>query len=377
MTKRRILFIHSNLGGGGAEGALIEVLSHLDYTRYDVTLFLLYRLGDFIDRVPPQVHFKTEQFGRYFPGLKGRWANRLGLRNWMLRRCARRVFAHENYDTIVSFMEAGPARFHSYILEKGNRNVTWVHCDLLNNHYSTAFFHRFSQEKKFYSRMDEVVFVSEDAKKNFGKLFGIDKGRVIYNIIDRQAICKRANEVANVPQHRTFTIVNVGSLKEVKRQDRIIEVAAILKSRGYDADFWLVGKGIWEERLKEQARSLGVEYMVHFLGFQPNPYPFIAAADVFLMTSDSEGFPLVVAEAMCLGRAIISTRITGPMEMLDNGKYGILTDFSPAEIANAATALIKDPQLLSKYQGLASERATAYFDMKNVMTQINEALSFD
>lgn len=376
MTKRRILFIHSNLGGGGAEVALIEVLNHLDYTHYDVTLFLLYRLGDFIDRVPPQVHFKTEQFGQYFPGLKGRLAIRFGLRNWMLHRCARRVFAHEHYDAIVSFMEAGPARFHSYILGKGSRNVTWVHCDLLNNHYSTAFFHRLSQEKKFYSRMDEVVFVSEDAKKNFGKLFGMDKGRVIYNIIDRQAICKRANEVANVPQHRTFTFVNVGSLKEVKRQDRIIEVAAILKSHGYDADFWLIGKGIWEERLKEQAASIGVENMVHFLGFQPNPYPFIAAADAFLLTSDSEGFSLVVAEAMCLGRAIISTRITGPMEMLDNGQYGILTDFSPAKIANAATALIKDPQMLSKYQSLASERATAYFDMKNVMTQINEALNF-
>ncbi len=375
MTKRRILFIHSNLGGGGAEGALIEVLNHLDYTHYDVTLFLLYRLGDFIDRIPPQVHFKTEQFGQYFPGHKGRLAIRFGLRNWMLHRCARRVFAHEHYDVIVSFMEAGPAKFHSYILGKGSRNVTWVHCDLLNNHYSTAFFHRLSQEKKFYSRMDEVVFVSEDAKKNFEKLFGMDKGCVIYNIIDRHAICKRANEVANVPEHRTFTFVNVGSLKEVKRQDRIIEVAAILKSHGYDADFWLIGKGIWEERLKEQVAYLGVENMVHFLGFQPNPYPFIAAADAFLMTSDSEGFPLVVAEAMCLGRTIISTRITGPMEMLDNGRYGFLTGFQPAEIADAATALINDPQMLSKYQSLALERATAYFDVENVMTQINEVLN--
>lgn len=375
MTKRRILFIHSNLGGGGAEKALIEVLNHLDYTRYDVTLFLLYRLGDFIDRVPPKVHFKTEQFGRYFPGLKGHMTIRYGLRNWMLRRCARQVFAHEHYDTIVSFMEAGPAKFHSYILGKGNKNVTWVHCDLLNNHYSTAFFHRLSQERKFYSRMDEVVFVSEDAKKNFGKLFGMDKGRVIYNIIDRQTICKRVNEVANVPKHRTFTFVNVGSLKEVKRQDRIIEVAAILKSHGYDVDFWIVGKGIWKERLKEQAATLGVENMVHFLGFQSNPYSFIAAADAFLMTSDSEGFSLVTAEAMCLGRAIISTRITGPMEMLDNGRYGILTGFSPAEIADAVTALINDPQMLSKYQSLALERATAYFDVEKVMTQINDVLN--
>lgn len=372
--KRRILFIHNNLGGGGAEGALIEVLNHLDYNRYDVTLFLLYRTGDFIDRVPPQVHFKHEQFGRFFPGYKGKIAIRCGLRNMLLRCCAKRVFANEKYDTIVSFMESAPAKFHSYILDKGKRNITWVHCDLLNNHYTTGFFLTLKQEQKFYSRMDDVIFVSEDAKKNFSKLFGIDKGRVIYNIIDQRAICKRSKAVSSMPRHRTFTFVNVGSLKEIKRQDRIIETAALLKARGYDADFWLIGKGIWEERLKAQATALNVSDSVYFLGFQSNPYPYVAAADVFLMTSDSEGFPLVVAEAMCLGKAVISTRITGPMEMLGNGRYGILTGFSPEEIANSAISLIEDPKLLSSYQHLAYERSISYFDVNGVMTQIHDVI---
>lgn len=114
---------------------------------------------------------------------------------------------------------------------------------------------------------------------------------------------------------------------------------------------------------------------VHFLGFQSNPYPYIAAADAFLMTSDSEGFPLVVAEAMCLGKAIISTRITGPMEMLDNGRCGILTGFSPEEIADAAASLMDDPQKLSLYQHLAYERAVSYFNIDNVMAQINDAIN--
>lgn len=177
-----------------------------------------------------------------------------------------------------------------------------------------------------------------------------------------------------MPRHRTFTFVNVGSLKEIKRQDRIIETAALLKARGYDADFWLIGKGIWEERLKAQATALNVSDSVHFLGFQSNPYPYVAAADVFLMTSDSEGFPLVVAEAMCLGKAVISTRITGPMEMLGNGRYGILTGFSPEEIANSAISLIEDPKLLSSYQHLAYERSISYFDVNGVMTQIHDVI---
>lgn len=223
--------------------------------------------------------------------------------------------------------------------------------------------------------MDDVIFVSEDAKKNFSKLFGIDKGRVIYNIIDQRAICERSKETSSMPQHRTFTFVNVGSLKEIKRQDRIIETAALLKERGYDAEFWLIGKGIWEERLKAQSIALNVSDIVHFLGFQSNPYPYIAAADVFLMTSDSEGFSLVVAEAMCLGKAIISTRITGPMEMLDNGRYGILTGFSSEEIAEAAMSLIDDPQKTKEYQQLAYERAISYFNVDNVMSKINDTIT--
>lgn len=51
--KKKILFIHSNLGGGGAEDALIKILTHIDYNLFDVTLFLLYRTGAFMDRVPP------------------------------------------------------------------------------------------------------------------------------------------------------------------------------------------------------------------------------------------------------------------------------------------------------------------------------------
>lgn len=372
--KKKLLFIHSNLGGGGAEKALIEVLNHLDYNRYEVTLFLLYRTGIFIDKVPSQVHFKSEQFGRYFPGRIGRIAIRMGLRNFLLHRCAKNIFSNESYDTIISFMESGPAKFHSYIIGQGKRNISWIHCDLLNNHYTTQFFPFLKQERTFYSHMDEVVFVSKDSKAQFKKLFNLNKGKVIYNIIDRKIICQRAAISANVPQHRSFTFVNVGSLKQVKRQDRIIEVAALMKKRGYNADFWILGEGILEKQLKAQASLLDVSENVHFIGFQSNPYPFIATADVFLMTSDSEGFSLVVAEAMCLGKAIVSTRITGPMELLDNGRYGILTGFSIEEIANSAISLMEDPKLLLSYQRLAYERSISYFDVNSVMTQIHNVI---
>lgn len=360
---------------GGAERALVEVLNRIDYQRYDVTLFLLYRVGVFLDRVPKEVHFKQESFGRFFPGYIGRLSIRLGWRNLLLRRCAKRVFANERYDTIISFMESGPAKFHSYIIGSGTRNISWVHCDMYNNHYSTLFFRFFRQERRFYDSVDDVVFVSNDSKMQFEKLFRLDKGRVIHNIVDQKAICRLAAEPLEELQRRTFTFVNVGSLKHIKRQDRIIEVAALLKARGYDADFWILGEGILEKELKAYASSLDVADRVHFLGFKSNPYPYIAAADAFLLTSDSEGFSLVVAEAMCLGKAVISTSTVGPKEILDNGRYGILTGFYSQEISDAAASLMKDSTLLALYQRLALERAGAFFNVDNVIAQINEVIS--
>lgn len=272
-------------------------------------------------------------------------------------------------------MESGPAKFHSYIIGSGARNISWVHCDMYNNHYSTLFFRFFRQERRFYDSVDDVVFVSNDSKMQFEKLFRLDKGRVIHNIVDQKAICRLAAEPLEELQRRTFTFVNVGSLKHIKRQDRIIEVAALLKARGYDADFWILGEGILEKELKAYASSLDVADRVHFLGFKSNPYPYIAAADAFLLTSDSEGLSLVVAEAMCLGKAVISTSTVGPKEILDNGRYGILTGFSSQEISDAAASLMEDSTLLARYRHLALERAGAFFNVDNVIAQINEVIS--
>ena len=372
--KKKILFIHSNLGGGGAEDALIKILTHIDYNLFDVTLFLLYRTGAFIDRVPPQVHFMTEEYGGNFTGRIGMMATRLGLRDLYMRKCMRRVFRKMHFDTIASFMESAPAKCHSYILDKADKNVTWVHCDLYNFHHSKQYFLDFDKEKKFYTQMDDIIFVSEEAKKMFAKRFGLDKGRVVYNIIDKDYVLSRSKEKKPIAPHTRFVFVSVGSIKSIKRIDRVIEVAAILKKQNIDCEFWILGIGNLSEQMQAYSETLGVDDRVRFYGFQANPYPYVNAADALIVTSDSEGFSLVVADAMCLGKAIVSTKVSGVRELLDEGKYGILSDFSSADLADKARSLIDDRILLLKYQTLAKERAEAIFNVAEVITRIQTIL---
>lgn len=369
MTKKKILIIHSSLGGGGAEKVLIDILRHFDYSVYDVTLFLLYRNGIYLDQVPSEVHIQKEEFGiksrRFWTGL----LLAIGIYGLLMRRCVHRVFKGEHFDTIISFMEGGPALCHQYLFDKAQNHVTWVHIDLKKFHYSKYLFPCPGQERRFYQRVDEVIFVSNEAKEKFASLFDLPKGRVIYNLIDKDRICELSNAMKPNREPK-LTIVNVGRLVPQKRQDRIIEVAAVLKEKGVDADFWILGVGGLEEKLKQKATDKGVAERVHFYGFIANPYPYIKAADIFLLTSDAEGFPLVVCEAMCLGKPIVSTRITGPTEILDNGKYGILTELSPEVIANTIMTLVNDPAKIERYGLLATERANSLFDTDGVMRQI-------
>ena len=112
--------------------------------------------------------------------------------------------------------------------------------------------------------------------------------------------------------------------------------------------------------------------MVKFLGYQANPYPYIKVSDIFVLTSDTEGYPTVVCEALCLGKPVISTNITGSDELLANG-IGILTGFEPDAIAEQIGRLIQSRELCSHYAHLAAQRGQQ-FQPQDVMAQIYSLL---
>lgn len=371
MERKKILIIHSSLAGGGAEKVLIDILKNFDYATYDVTLFLLKRTGVYLQSIPSDVNVMKEGIP-VFP----RWCNKVmiltNLYGICLKSRVRKIFKNYRYDTIISFMEGPAAKCHSYLINKASRNVSWIHTNLKVNHWSRMFFPLYGEEKRFYKRINEIIIVSGEAKEAFNNIFHLNKGSVICNLIDRKAINIRAAEL--LPQKSKFTICNVGRLISSKRQDKIIDIALILRESGYDVDFWIIGQGELKDKLVKMAKQKNVEDMIHFLGFQENPYSYINASDLFLLVSDNEGFSLVVAEALCLGKPVISTNITGPTEQLENGKYGILTSFDVNEIAEVIKKLIDNPSLLQDYAKKANYRGKALFDVEKVMLQIYDAI---
>ncbi len=95
-------------------------------------------------------------------------------------------------------------------------------------------------------------------------------------------------------------------------------------------------------RSSSTSRERGLERLVTFLGFQQNPWRFIARADVFVLTSTYEGFGNVLIEAMACGTPVVATRSPGTVEIIEHGANGLLVDHEPHAVAGAIATLIAD-----------------------------------
>lgn len=369
--KKRILFIQNNLGGGGAEKVLIDILKNFDYTKYDVTLLLVQRKGIYVSNIPKEVVVKA--LFNSVSTLLTRVLKRMrftSICHALHKLITLYKIRWRHFDTIISFMEGRTTIVHSYIMKYSKRNITWVHCDLKLGNWCLSDYDSFEHMSSIYQKMDDVVFVSNGAREAFNEIFHAERKTIIYNLIDRNKIRELSDkEIISINK---FTICNVGRLTPPKKQDRLIEVAKILVQCGYDVEFWILGAGELENHLKTRVSEENLTEVVKFLGFVANPYPYIKAADVFLLTSDYEGFPLVVCEALCLNKPIVSTRVTGPSEILGDGS-GVLCDKDAHELANSLMRLIDNRKDLEEYS-VKAECRSHMFNTSDVMQQIYQVI---
>ena len=367
--KKKILFIMNSMDGGGAERILIDVLRNFDYDRYEVDLVLIYGVGVYMEDIPSQVNYLGAIYteGSYIYGNEPIiWSE------WPNESRAIKQLVKGYYDTIVSFIEGYAARFHKYLLDQSSNNVSWVHIDLYVNHWSRECYKSDKEESEVYTLMDKVVFVSQSALEAF-RLFYYSKDNliVINNPIDKKRITSLSTE--QKMSKEDFSFVAVGRLCQQKRYDRMLKAAKIIYDRGCNFSLNILGVGELENEIKDLACELEIDDRIHLLGFKRNPYPYIKNADVFLLSSDAEGFPTVICEAMTLGVPVVGTNVTGTRDLLGNSEYGILTDLSPESFAEAMYLLYINTKERAYYADMSEERAKS-LSVENAMRHIYSIL---
>lgn len=357
------------MSGGGAEKVLMTMLHHFDYERFNVTLCVVSKHGVYVNELPSSLRtiFVYENPMSLFARLGFVMYSKLGisaLERWAIRRKIR-----EQYDTIISFCEGRSLKFHGYVTDRASRNITWVHCDLYTMHYTTGPVLSEKDEKRLYERMDEVVFVSYEARSQFKKFnFKLKHTSVVYNPIELETIgkYKREGEVSN----EKFRIVLCGRLTKQKSFDRIIRVAGLLKSAGYDFIVEILGEGEDRPMLKELISQLSLTDNVFLRGFVKPPYPYMADCDLFVSTSIMEGYPINICEAMCLGLPIVATRCCGNTELIgENDERGVLTGQEDQSIYDGIVKMLESPELRKRCGKNAFEKSKS-FDADEVMKSV-------
>lgn len=196
----------------------------------------------------------------------------------------------------------------------------------------------------FYRRADAVVATSQGVADDLALNYGVPrrKIRVLHNPVDLDAIAQQSREAlpAGFDDDRPV-VAAAGRLANVKNYPLLIAAVAQLPD-AHQAQVWILGEGPEQSRLESLAAERGLAARVKFLGFQANPWRFIARADVFVLTSAYEGFGNVLIEAMACGTPVVATRSPGTVEIVENGDNGLLVDHDSRAVSQAIGALLAD-----------------------------------
>lgn len=149
-------------------------------------------------------------------------------------------------------------------------------------------------------------------------------------------------------------IVTVAGMNARKGIDELLAAFERIAPAHPGAQLYLVGDGPERARFENVARTGAVAARVHFAGFQRDPMPYLRAADVFVLASRRESFPIVIGEARAAGCAIVATDVDGVRESLDDGRAGVLVPArDPAALAIAIDRLLSDPALRARQAAAA------------------------
>jgi glycosyltransferase involved in cell wall biosynthesis len=222
-----------------------------------------------------------------------------------------------------------------------------------------------------YRLADARVGVSSGVADDMARLSGMDRSRitVIHNPAATGRVVEAGYGVPPVLAGRTGPILlTVGTLKAVKRHDLLIR--AFAKLPRLDATLCILGEGQERSALETLIGSLGLQDRVLLAGYQADPAPWYAHADLFVLSSDHEGFGNVIVEALEHGLPVVSTNCpTGPREILEDGKYGTLVPVGDvqalADAMDAALVRQHDREALKRRaQDFSVDKAAdAYLDL--------------
>ena len=379
--KKKLLFINGHMNTGGVEKSLLDILKHLDGSRYEVTLLLFEGVGDYAPEIPAQIHVELKNLKNTYGSLPGSLLRCIRQRDWFCFRM-RLVFlmmqlfgqkqirlgrklltGNRHYDCVIGFRPGICTQVAAFAVHADRRLTWWHHGEINVDRVSYL---------KAASACDRVVAVSQGCRELLEQAFPTLRNRltVIPNMVDTDKIRQKA--AAFRPYPAGCHIVSVGRLSREKHFENAVSAAAALKGRGFRFQWHIIGDGAEKSDLEKQIRELNVADCVVLEGNQVNPYPFIRWADLFVHPSYVESQGLVVLEALALGVPCVVTKTIGTCGFIEDGRNGLMCDLNAESLLKEVAGMMSDRDL---YLHIKSNSVIpGRFSPEEVMSQIEQEI---
>ncbi len=383
--RKKILFVINTMGRAGAETAMLELLKALDSPEYDISLYVIMGQGEMIGKLPPYVRLRNLRFNAHSvlsrQGKRGMMATvcRAFFRNGGQIKKIRGIAGNlasmgrqgkfqadkllwrmlsdgslrleEQFDLAVAWLEGASAY---YVAEhvKAARKCAFIHID-----YESAGYTR-EMDRNCWDSFEKIFMVSREVKEHFLAVYPeyADKAEIFHNLVDQEGIRRRSREAGGFSDgYEGKRLLTVGRLTWQKAYDIAIDAMKLLKDKGCNVRWYILGEGDQRRTLEKKIAALQLKEDFVLLGVAENPCPYYAQADIYVHATRFEGKSIAIQEAQTLGCAVIASDCNGNREQIENGEDGILCQLTPEGIAESIETLLQNEETRKKL-GKSAER---------------------
>lgn len=352
----------NNMHCGGAEKALVSLLQSLDYSKYEVDLFLFKNEGILLKQLPKEVTIlpQPENYTYFDMSLKKAIIENLKKGNLKVvwyRILAGIVYKTEKiktvkeqkvwaylkkvlpslaktYDVAIGYLEKTP---HYFCIDKvqASKKIGFIHND----------YKMLQLDKKidypYFLKSDYIVTISEVCQAILKEVFPdfASKIKLMHNISLPETIKKLSNQTTELSD-AYFSIVSIGRLQEQKGFDTAIQACKILVDSGLNVKWYIIGEGGQRGYLETLIKANQLESHFILLGLKENPYPYVRMATVYAQPSRFEGKSIAIDEAKILHKPILVTNFPSAGDQIENGKTGVIVGMDPQAIASGIAHLL-------------------------------------
>lgn len=398
--KKRIFIAIQYLEIGGAERALIGLLSSLDYTKYEVDLFVYRHSGEFMKFIPDEVNLLPEikkyttlsrpmkeivkegyidvVIGRVLAHLKNKIFNKryqtkdsIAIYQYVASYTTPFMpsfYKRGEYDLAISFLIP-----HNIVREKvlAKQYWAWIHTDYSYVDIDVNY------ELPVWSAYNKIISISEDVTKGFLSKFPAlaPKITIIENILSENFVKEQSEEKVDlsfIPSD-CIKFCTVARFSYPKAIDRAVYICKELIDKGLNIYWYIIGYGSDETMIREKIKETQMEKRFILIGKKENPYPYIKATDFYIQPSRYEGKAVTVREAQILEKPVVITNYPTAKSQLNDGIDGVIVPDSIEGATDGIEAFLKDKDKQNRI--IAYLKAHHYgneFETKKIDKLLNE-----